>query len=101
MNMPNADRNGAVIESIENADVTWEKNNNLNLGVEFRLFNKLSGTVEWYDRMTDDMLLVYPLPISLASPVTIQISEALTTMALTLRSEEISSTPMIFIGMPL
>lgn len=65
MNMPNADRNGAVIESIENADVTWEKNNNLNLGVEFRLFNKLSGTVEWYDRMTDDMLLVYPLPISL------------------------------------
>jgi len=68
MNYPNASYSGAVIASIENSDVTWEKNGNLNTGVEIRLFNRLSGTVEWYRRKTTDLLLEYPMSISLGFP---------------------------------
>lgn len=61
----NGSHSGAIIYSLENADVTWEKNGNLNVGVEFRLLGKLNGTIEWYDRTTSDLLLAYPLPTSL------------------------------------
>ena len=68
MNYPNANQSGAVINSIENRDVTWEKNGNLNVGVEFRLFDRLTGTVEWYNRKPTDLLLEYPMAISLGFP---------------------------------
>lgn len=68
MNYPNANQSGAVIGSIENQDVTWEKNGNLNVGVEFRFFNRFSGTVEWYNRRTSDLLLETPMAISLGFP---------------------------------
>ena len=68
MNYPNANLSGAVIGSIENKEVTWEKNGNLNVGLEFRLFGRLSGTIEWYNRKTTDLLLEYPMAISLGFP---------------------------------
>ncbi|MBP5398249.1 MAG: TonB-dependent receptor [Bacteroidales bacterium] len=60
----NANRSGAIIASLENANVTWEKNGNLNVGVEFRMFDRFSGTIEYFNRTTTDLLLSYPLPIS-------------------------------------
>lgn len=45
MTYPNATYSGAIISSLENKNVTWEKNGNINLGVEFKMFNRLSGTV--------------------------------------------------------
>lgn len=68
MNYPNANNSGAIIESIENEDVTWEKNGNLNIGLEFKLFGRLSGTIEWYNRETTDLLLERPMAISLGFP---------------------------------
>ena len=68
MNYPNGNNSGAVIGSIENPDVTWEKNGNLNIGLEFRLLDRISGTIEWYDRRTDDLLLEAPMAISLGFP---------------------------------
>ena len=68
MSYPNATYSGAIISSLENQNVTWEKNGNVNLGVEFKLFNRLSGTFEWYKRTTTDMLLEYPVAISLGFP---------------------------------
>ena len=68
LNYPNATNSGAIIASIESQDVTWEKNGNLNVGVEFRLMDALSGTVEWYSRKTTDLLLEYPMAISLGFP---------------------------------
>lgn len=65
---PNANSSGAVIGSIETPDVTWEKNGNLNVGLEFRLFNRISGTIEGFSRKTTDLLLEYPMPISLGIP---------------------------------
>ncbi len=64
----NGSHSGAVMESVENGDVTWEKNANLNVGTEFRFLKRFSGTVEWYSRKTSDLLLEYPFAISLGFP---------------------------------
>ena len=48
-----------------NADLTWEKSNAYNIGVDFDLFNhKLSGTFEYYGRKTSDMLYYKPVAAS-------------------------------------
>ena len=62
---PNGTRPGATAESIENKSVTWEKNGNFNTGIEASLLGgRLSATIEYYSRRTDDMLLHNPLAIS-------------------------------------
>ncbi len=62
---PNQSFPGAVVKSLENADLKWEKNNNLNIGIESRLFDRLSVTAEYYLRKTEDMLMDYPMAVSL------------------------------------
>ncbi|WP_037497747.1 SusC/RagA family TonB-linked outer membrane protein [Sphingobacterium deserti] len=43
----------------------WETNLNLNVGVDFGLFNnRLSGTLEFFDRRSKDLLFSRPLPPS-------------------------------------
>lgn len=45
-----------------NKDLSWEKSNAFNAGVDFGLFNnKLSGTIEYYNRATQDMLYYAPV----------------------------------------
>ena len=62
---PNGTRPGATATSIENRLVTWEKNGNLNTGIEASLFGgRLTTTIEYYNRHTRDMLLNNPLAIS-------------------------------------
>lgn len=62
---PNATDAGAFADKLENRNVTWEKNANLNTGFEATLFRgRLGVSVEYYNRKTDDMLLNSPLPIS-------------------------------------
>ncbi|WP_273264101.1 TonB-dependent receptor [Hoylesella shahii] len=47
-------------------DITWETNTNMNLGFEFELFkHRLTGSVEYYQRKTTDMLLWFSVPPSL------------------------------------
>lgn len=60
----NGSNSGVVVSDLGNPDLKWEKNANLNLGVEARLFDRLSLSVEWYNRKTTDMLMEYPLPSS-------------------------------------
>ncbi len=64
LGFPNAGRNGAVVASIENTNLKWEKNANLNIGMDTRLFNRVSISAEWYKRVTKDMLMAYPLAMS-------------------------------------
>ena len=62
---PNANLSGAVISTLENPTVTWEKNENLNVGLDIRLFNNvLDFSIEYYRRYTRDMLLAYPMAMS-------------------------------------
>ncbi len=64
LGFPNAGRNGAVVASIENTSLRWEKNENLNIGLDARLFGRLNLSAEWYRRVTRDLLLEYPLAMS-------------------------------------
>ncbi len=49
-----------------NPDITWEKSNNFNTGFDFALWNgKLTGTIEYYSRQTEDMLFNVPVAPSL------------------------------------
>lgn len=49
----------------ENADLTWEKNNNKNFGLDYGLFkNRISGTIDYYIRDTKDLLNSKPLPLT-------------------------------------
>ncbi len=48
-----------------NPDITWEKNGNFNVGVEFGFFNnRLNGSFEGFYRKTSDMLYQKPLAAS-------------------------------------
>ncbi|MBQ4162491.1 MAG: TonB-dependent receptor, partial [Parabacteroides sp.] len=62
---PNANMSGVALSSLENKDLKWEKNGNLNVGIEGRVFDRLSVSVEWYSRKTSDMLMSFPMASSL------------------------------------
>ena len=48
-----------------NRNITWETSNTLNAGVDFELFkNRLTGTIEYFDRLTSNMLYNMPVPSS-------------------------------------
>jgi TonB-linked SusC/RagA family outer membrane protein len=45
-----------------NVDLTWELNKQFNVGFDFGLFkNRFTGTVDYYDRKSEDLLLNEPL----------------------------------------
>jgi TonB-linked SusC/RagA family outer membrane protein len=46
---------------IENPNLTWEVSNNANVGVDFTLWKRLSGTVDVYNRLTNHLLFNRPL----------------------------------------
>lgn len=44
-----------------NPDIGWENNTGYNAGLDFALFDRITGSVDVYSRKTLDMLLAYPL----------------------------------------
>ncbi|MBR4921497.1 MAG: TonB-dependent receptor [Prevotella sp.] len=62
---PNANAAGAVLSTLENSDLSWEKNGNFNIGLEGTLLNRrIRFSAEYYHRKTTDMLLNYPMAVS-------------------------------------
>ena len=62
---PNAGNSGAVVSSLENKDVTWEKKSSWNVGIDATLFDqKINLVLEYYNSKTTDMLLNSPLAMS-------------------------------------
>jgi len=53
--------NGLVPSQPANPELGWETNREYNIGVDYALFGKLTGTIDFYTRYTEDMLLDYPL----------------------------------------
>ncbi|MFZ4583324.1 MAG: TonB-dependent receptor domain-containing protein, partial [Paludibacter sp.] len=45
-----------------NADLKWESTAQTNIGVDFGLFNNITGTLEFYLKKTNDLLWTYPVP---------------------------------------
>ena len=52
-------------ESLSNSELGWEKQKMFNVGVDFGFFkNRLTGSVEFFNKTSDDLLYEYPLPAS-------------------------------------
>ncbi|WP_419802043.1 SusC/RagA family TonB-linked outer membrane protein [Mucilaginibacter sp.] len=50
---------------VGNPNLEWEVNKTLDVGIEFGLFkNKLSGSVEYYNRKSSNLLFLVPQPLS-------------------------------------
>ena len=61
----NGNNIGAIITSLENQEVSWEKNSNLNAGFEAALFDgRIRIDFEYFYKKTTDMLLEYPMALS-------------------------------------
>jgi len=47
-----------------NPDLKWEENAELNIGIDYGLFkNKISGSIDYYDKTTYDLLAEYSVPV--------------------------------------
>ena len=56
---------GVILNKFKNEKIKWEANIQSNIGLEFTLFNKLSGSVEYFSRKSKDLILKRPLAPSL------------------------------------
>ncbi len=56
----------AYLDTKGNKEITWETQENFNIGVDFQLFEgRLNGTMEYFYRKTTDMLYWYTTPFSM------------------------------------
>ncbi|WP_316799946.1 TonB-dependent receptor [Pedobacter frigidisoli] len=54
---------GQIPSRIANPDLTWEKTKQLDLGLDFGILkNRISGTFDFYQKNTTDLLLDVPIP---------------------------------------
>lgn len=56
---------GTSFASKGTEDITWENNLNFNAGVEFQLWDRVTGSIEYYRRKTTDMLFSFSVAPSL------------------------------------
>ena len=61
--VPSDGKISTIFSSKGNKDITWETNTNFNAGVEFSFLDgRISGGLEYFNRMTTDML--FPTPVA-------------------------------------
>ncbi len=57
-------RNTYKYSQNHNPDLKWEQTASFNPGIDFAIFNsRLSGSIDYYDRRTSDLLYVYNVPV--------------------------------------
>jgi len=59
---------GLIASRLPTPELLWEKNNSLNGGVEFSLFDRITVNFELYQRKSIDLLFAVPLPASTGYP---------------------------------
>mgnify|MGYP006287401511 CR=1 FL=1 len=62
---PNATHPGIRWETVGNTALTWEVNRTFDVALDFALFNRVNGSLEWYYRKSDDLLYEMPLPLTM------------------------------------
>lgn len=55
---------GMLVSRLPTPDLKWETNLQFNVGLNFRLFDRLDGSFEYYVRDSKDLLFARPLPMS-------------------------------------
>lgn len=46
---------------IGNPDLTWESQENFNIGLDFGIFKRISGTIEYFNRVSSELILDKPI----------------------------------------
>ncbi|MBN1117554.1 MAG: TonB-dependent receptor [Bacteroidales bacterium] len=60
---------GSQLANLPNPKVKWETSEQLNIGLDFNLFeNKLLTTFDWYNKETKDWLLIAPVLLTAGAP---------------------------------
>lgn len=52
---------GVMVSRMSNPTLKWESNMQFNVGLDFALFNRLSGGIEWFNRKSKDLLFTLPM----------------------------------------
>lgn len=60
----NALEPGFIQANLANESLTWESNNSFDFALEFGLLKRLTGTIEFYHRISSNLLFAVPLPLS-------------------------------------
>lgn len=61
--------NRAELQGLGNENLTWQKTDETNVGIEFQLFNgRLFGTFDYYTKITDGLVSSMNLPLSMGFP---------------------------------
>ena len=56
---------GSYVSNFGNNNLTWEKNNTFDVGLDFGVWdNRITGSVEYYDKRTHDLLQNVPLSLT-------------------------------------
>jgi len=64
--MNNALIGGTFFNALANKDLKWESSKMTNIGIDFGMFNnKLTFTAEWFNKVTDNLILAAPYPTSI------------------------------------
>ena len=50
--------------SVGNPDLSWERNKQIDVGLDFRLWDRVYGSFDWYNRRTHDLIWNRPTPAS-------------------------------------
>ncbi len=61
---PNGGLTAAIPNSLANYGLKWEQQRSLNAGIEFTIFNRISGEVNYFNRSNIDLLYNRPFPSS-------------------------------------
>jgi TonB-linked SusC/RagA family outer membrane protein len=64
-------QNGISHSQLPNDNLTWEKSKNFNVGIDFGIFKHLTGSIEYYNKSSDELLLDKQLPPSTGFDATI------------------------------
>lgn len=65
--------NGIAPSTISNQDLKWEKTSQIDIGLEFGLFDdRVFGVIDWYKSTTSDLLLNVQVPSSLGFTTALQ-----------------------------
>ncbi|WP_162427103.1 SusC/RagA family TonB-linked outer membrane protein [Pontibacter pudoricolor] len=57
------EESGLIPTTLPNPDLRWEKTKQLDVGLDYGLFNdRITGEIDYYIKKTDDLLLNLPLP---------------------------------------
>ena len=60
-NSQNAEEAGYIQSSLGNRDLKWEVSRNVDIALEFSFINRIKGSVEFFNRQSDNLLFSIPL----------------------------------------